>query len=342
MRCLTLAGELLVGGAEVSFICRDLPGNLCEFLSEKGLQVFRLSATPMENGTKGPTDHSKRLGVSCAKDREETLAILHQYRPDWLVVDHYALNADWEFVMRSDVGKIMVIDDLADRVHDCDLLLDQNLYDGWERRYDGLVPDHCMELLGPRYALLRPEFASARKTLRRRDGQVRKILVFFGGSDPSNETARALEAIRRLNRADIPVDVIVGASNPSRDLVRTICEGMPATSFHVQVENMAEFMANADLAIGASGTATWERCCLGLPSVLVSIALNQVEIGEGVGSHSCAIYLGKSGETDPEDIRRALVRIIGDPEEAVRIGRNAALLVDGLGTTRVWERMRTA
>jgi len=340
MRCLALAGELMGRGAEVVFICRELPGNLCGYLVEKGVQVFRLLANSMECVDEKSTPYAPWLGVSSSRDREETVAILVQYRPDWLVVDHYALDCAWESAMRPHVGKIMVIDDLADRSHDCDLLLDQNLYEQMETRYDGLVPGSCVRLLGPGYALLRPEFAAARKVLRQRDGQVRRIFVFFGGSDLTNETAKALEAIRLVNRSDIAVDVVVGTSNPRGDLVREICEKMPSANLHRQAMNMAELMAAADLAVGASGTATWERSCLGLSALIIAIANNQVEIGNAVGKYSCGIYLGESEEVDPPAIRKALDQLMSHPEDVIRMGKNSSQLVDGSGTRRVYERMQ--
>ena len=208
----------------------------------------------------------------------------------------------------------MVIDDLADRPHDCDLLLDQNLYEGLERRYDGLVPDHCERLLGPRYALLRPEFAAARKTLRHRDGRVRRILVFFGGSDLSNETAKALEAIRLLNRTDIAVDVVVGVSNPKGDQIREICRGMPNIHFHLQVENMAELMALADLAIGAGGTTTWERCCLGLPSLVLVLADNQREVVEVMTDAGAMRNVGWHADVTSSGLAEVLQMALTSPD----------------------------
>ena len=338
MRCLTLADVLNQQGAEIRFVSRQLPEYLRNMLVAKGYEFALLHNTPSD-GVAGKLPHSSWLCTGQDQDVTETIQVLSDQTWDWLVVDHYALDAEWESAMRPEVGRIMVIDDLADRSHDCDLLLDQNLYDGLERRYNGLVPGHCVRLLGPRYALLRPEFAVARKTLRHRDGQVRRILVFFGGSDLTNETAKALEAIRLLNRPDIAVDVVIGGSNSMSDLIRKICQKKPNTDFHLQIENMAELMSAGDLAVGASGTATWERCCLGLPALIISVAYNQVGIGEAVGKCSCGIYLGESEEVDPSAIRKALDQLIYSPEAAIRIGENASRLVDGSGTNRVYENM---
>ena len=254
-------------------------------------------------------------GIDWKIDAKNTLSVLAGIpKLSWLVVDHYALDTRWEGQMRPFTGKIMVIDDLADRPHDCDLLLDQNQYKGLGRRYDGLVPNHCERLLGPRYTLLRPEFAAARKTLRHRDGRVRRIFVFFGGSDFSNETAKALEAIRLLNRSDIAVDVVVGASNAKGDMIREICQGMPNTDFHLQVENMAELMAAADLAIGGGGTTTWERCCLGLPTLVLVLADNQREVAEAMSAAGAMRNVGWHADVTSTGLAEAIRIAVASPD----------------------------
>lgn len=214
-----------------------------------------------------------------------------------LVVDSYALDCKWEKYLRPYVNKIMVLDDLANRTHDCDILLDQNFYKNMEHRYDELVPFTCQMLLGPKYALLRPEFHQAKKNLRKRDGKVRRILVFFGGSDPTNETKKALEAIKLLNRPDISVDVVVGASNPHKEEIKKMCSQMPNTTYYCQVENMAEMMAAADLAIGAGGATTLERLYLELPTIAIAVAENQVETLEALQEDKYIYYLGQSNMT---------------------------------------------
>jgi len=219
-----------------------------------------------------------------------------------LVVDSYALDYKWEKYLRPHIDKLMVIDDLANRLHDCDLLLDQNYYREMEHRYDGLVPPTCRMLLGPEYALLRPKFHQGKKTLRKRDGKIRRILVFFGGSDTTNETKKVLQAIQQLNRPEIAADVVVGATNPHREEIKQICSVMPNTTYHCQVENMAELMAAADLAIGAGGTATWERLYLELPTIAIAVAENQVETLDALNRLGLVSYLGKSNTVRVEDI----------------------------------------
>ena len=219
---------------------------------------------PILSSTSKDLAHAAWLGVPWQQDATETLAALGETQPAWLIVDHYALDLRWESILRPRVGKIMVIDDLADRPHDCELLLDQNLYQDMETRYDPLVPATCAKLLGPKYALLRPEFAQARKNLRQRDGQVMRILVFFGGVDPTNETAKAIHALASIADRQFAVDVVVGSGNPHKQQIENLCAEHEGFHYHCQVDNMAELMAAADLAIGAGGDGDVGAVCCGV------------------------------------------------------------------------------
>jgi UDP-2,4-diacetamido-2,4,6-trideoxy-beta-L-altropyranose hydrolase len=269
-------------------------------------------------------------GIDWKVDVKNTLAVLDgMSKLSWLIADHYALDVRWEEQMRAFTGKIMIIDDLADRPHDCDLLLDQNLYDNLERRYDGLVPNYCVRLLGPRHALLRPEFAAARRTLRHRDGRVRRILIFFGGSDLPYETAKALDAIRLMNRSEIAVDVVVGASNPKGDQIREICQRTPNTYFHRQVENMAELMALADLAIGAGGTTTWERCCLGLPTLVLVLADNQREAAEAMSTEGAIRNVGWHADVTSTGLAEVLRMALASPDYLTAMSERSLAIMGG-------------
>ena len=207
MRCRTLAEELKERGADVHFVCRRHSGNLNELLRDT-FSVYELPSPSIDTHNVADDDYAAWLGIIQEEDAADTIATLQGWRPDWLVVDHYSLDKRWETALRPYVRRIMVIDDLANRTHDCDLLLDQNFYLGMENRYNNLVPSHCQLLLGPKYALLRPEFRKARKTLRIRDGKVQRIFVFFGGTDPTNETTKVIQALKTLELEFI-VDVVL-------------------------------------------------------------------------------------------------------------------------------------
>lgn len=334
MRCLTLAGELRWQGVEVLFISRQLEGHLCDYIERAGFEVRRLPAPPPPPPQ---MTHSSLLGVSGITDAEETRALFSSMgaSPDWLIVDNYALDARWESLMRPLVDHVMVIDDLANRSHDCDLLLDQNLYKNMEVRYDGLVPKHCRKLLGPKYALLRPEFMEARKHLRKRAGNVSRILIFFGGSDMSNETTKVLEAVRLLNRPEIAIDVIVGEANPHKEQVRQLCANMSNATFYCNVDNMAQMLARSDLAIGAGGSTTWERCCLGVPSLVLSIADNQKAIATECYKVGACNYLGDSNNATSLQVANEINKMLHNPELLLNYGQKAVDLVDCKGVLRV-------
>jgi len=273
IRCLTLADGLKQRGGHIRFVSRELPAHLRDMLTAKGIELALLdnnaSAAPIDDLT-----YADWLGTSQAQDAQATIRALSDRNWDWLVVDHYALDARWESMLRQTAKKIMVIDDIADRQHDCHVLLDQNFYSDMQTRYSGKVPAHCQLLLGPRYALLRDEFRKLREQVQPRTGPVKRILVFFGGVDADNYTGRAIEALTEIDIKDVHVDVVIGAQHPCRAEIETNCAAQGFVC-HVQTDKMAELMAAADLAIGAGGTATWERCCLGLPALVFCTADNQ-------------------------------------------------------------------
>ncbi|RKL68342.1 UDP-2,4-diacetamido-2,4,6-trideoxy-beta-L-altropyranose hydrolase [Salipaludibacillus neizhouensis] len=310
IRCLTLA-EDLKSCYDITFITSDYSGHLAEFIQSKGFNVILLHKSSTKCDIQDELQHSHWLGGSQEEDARETLHIMKsQNRVDLMVVDHYALDYRWEKIIRNRVRKIFVIDDLADRKHECDVLLDQNYYLDMGRRYDNLVDKNCKRLLGPKHALLRKEFKEAKKKLRNRSGEVERILIFFGGSDPTNETTKAVRAIEKLNRKDILVDVVVGASNPNKETVKELVDKLPHVTYHCQVSNMAELMVKADLAIGAGGSTTWERCYLGLPTITVEVAFNQMEILQAVEKSGAIINLGYSSQVSIENLRSQLLRLI--------------------------------
>lgn len=320
MRCLSLASVLREQRTDVVFLCRDLDGHLCDLIAERGHAVLRLP-------------RSEELKLDWQSDAEQSLAALDTTAIDWLLVDHYQLDARWESRMRALAPKLMVIDDLADRRHRCDVLLDQNLSEAMELRYEKLVAPSCRQLLGPQFALLRREFIDALRELHVRTGELRRMLVFFGGSDPGNETAKVLEAIRRLGSKVPQVDVVVGSSNPHHAEIARLCRELPGAHYHFQIDNMAELMARADAAIGAGGTTTWERCCLGLPALVTILADNQVALTEAVAKRGAIINLGWADKLSADDYANAIAALT--PAQLLQMSRRGMELVDGKGTERV-------
>jgi UDP-2,4-diacetamido-2,4,6-trideoxy-beta-L-altropyranose hydrolase len=300
MRCLTLADALSHRGARCSFVCRPHPGHLLALIVQRGHQALALpdlhqGAQPNRYGTA----HGHWLGTDWATDAQDTQQALSAHtggQPvDWLVVDHYALDARWEEALLPQSKRIMVIDDLADRPHACDLLLDQNL-GRTKATYDGLLKGKTIILVGPKYALLRPEFAALRaQSLARRESnpQLRRLLITMGGVDKDNTTGQVLAALQSCSLpADLCVTVVMGLHAPWLVQVQALATQMPwHTQVFVGVDNMAQLMAESDLAIGAAGSTSWERCCLGVPTIQVALAQNQKVIAQALSRAGAAFML---------------------------------------------------
>ncbi len=304
MRCLTLADALRGRGCDIMFMCDQLPDPLRQGLEARGHLVVEARAADRE---------LERTGRRAA----------------WVVVDHYGLDRTWEISMRRHTHRVMVIDDLADRPHDCDLLLDQNFYRDLERRYDRLVPRACRKALGPAYALLRPAFYDARRSLRVRDGSMRHILVTFGGSDATGETGKAIEAVLALD-SHLAVDVVVPAFGPHRNRIVETWGMDSRVTLHENVEDMASLMVAADLAIGAGGATTWERCYLGLPTVTLVTAPNQAQATCDLASTGAILNLGWGADVAREDISRTIAGLIADPASLRGMSEKALALMPRL------------
>jgi UDP-2,4-diacetamido-2,4,6-trideoxy-beta-L-altropyranose hydrolase len=277
MRCKTLADELRERGAEIRFVCREHQGDLIPLLRDAGYTVLVLPTFPCSNVTNSGTEsYDAWLGVAQSVDAAQTLEVIGDFMPDWLIVDHYRLDIAWERLIRSKVRKILVVDDLANRIHDCDMLLDQNAYENSASRYHGKTPPPCIKLLGPRYALLRREFQVAKRQLRRQQGAIKRVLVAFGGAD-AIETTNVLNVLERPNFSSIDVDVVIGLGHPNKNEISSQCSRHSNWRLHCGTKEMAMLMARADVAIGAGGITTWERIYLGLPTFVKVVAANQAE-----------------------------------------------------------------
>lgn len=316
MRCLTLADELKKHGAQIRFISRNLPAHLIDMLAEKCIKYLSLNLDDAKEAV-DELAHASWLGTSQARDAQATLQALADQTWDWIVVDHYSLDKRWESVVRANCKKLMVIDDLADRQHDCDVLLDQNYYADMQTRYVSKVPTHCQLLLGPQFALLREEFRRLREKVKVRTGNVKKILVFFGGVDADNYTSLAIQALAELNITP-QVNVVIGSQHPNREQIQQACISHGFIC-HVQTTRMAELMAEADLAIGGGGTAIWERCAMGLPSIVVVMAENQSKASIDLDAFGVLINLGDAHKIRKADMLGAVERLLINEQSRTKL-----------------------
>lgn len=336
MRCLTLAEALRKGGAECLFLCRPHEGHLIQLIAERGHRVKTLPALSPGWTPKPAPPHAAWLGVDQAADAADALRALEgERRAAWLVVDHYALDREWQTALRPACERLMVIDDLADRPHDCDLLLDPNIGRD-EADYEGLLPDSARMLLGPGYALLRPGFAVHRSAslARRAQPVLRRLLVTLGGVDKDNTTCRVLDA---LDNAGLPkaleITVVMGPHAPWLGQVRARAETMRRpTRVLVGVSDMARLMTESDLAIGAAGSTAWERCCLGLPTIQLVLAENQRKIAEALER------VGAATTVDIASLEKKLLALFSDRQAVTALlarSQAASTVTNGLGTQGV-------
>lgn len=346
MRCLTLADALQAQGAQCHFLCREHPRHLCELIEGRGYQVHRLTQeerntdTAITPGTEPEPAHAHWLGASWNEDAAACQPLLAELSPAWLVADHYALDHRWETAVLDGLPgprpRLLVIDDLADRRHIADLLLDQNLGRQAED-YRGLVPEGCQVLAGPRYALLRPEFREWREaslSRRAREPGLQRLLINLGGVDKDNVTGRVLDALTACDLPDdLQISVVMGASAPWRAPVTAQAKAMPwPTEVVVNVSDMARRMAEADLATGAAGSTSWERCCLGLPTLMVVLADNQREIADALAAKGVALPLELA---DLEASLAGQLAVLDAPGALTAMSQQAADLVDGQGIAHV-------
>lgn len=336
MRCLTLAHALRHMGAECHFICREHSGHLIELINTQGFTVHRLPVFCIKNNRlslkkKNQLFHAHWLGVPWQIDAMECRTHIETLSPDWLVVDHYALDVCWENAACSASTRLLVIDDLADREHLADILLDQNL-GREEKDYLNLVPKYCQNFIGPRFSLLRAEFSQWRDASlarRRQQPSLNRLLINLGGVDKDNVTGKVLKA---LKECDLPkcceISVIMGATAPWLNEVKVQASTLPwPTEVVVNVSDMARRMSESDLAIGAAGSTSWERCCLGLPTLMLVLADNQRAIAEALDRAGAAVFLDK---VNSKDISRN-VSALFDRGGGWKMSETAASLATGQG-----------
>lgn len=342
MRCLTLANALREQGYKCHFISREHPGNLIEFIRDQGHRVHLLACPSVMCSSRSEYEgkalaHAAWLGASQLEDAQACQEILETIKPQWLVVDHYALDSRWEQALKPHYESLMVIDDLTDRSHQCDLLLDQT-FGRQAEDYAPWVPAGCKVLCGAHYALLRPEFAEWRpySLYRRQAPNLKHILVTMGGVDRDNATGHILDA---LDETDLPagcdITVVMGSTAPWLGNVREKAALIShPTTVLAGVSSMAQLMADSDLAIGAAGATSWERCSLGLPTIMVVLAENQRQVAHGL-ELVAAVKVLSSLDRIGVELPKVLHSLIQSESRLTAMSTAAAQVADGLGAQAV-------
>lgn len=340
MRCLALGKRLAASGHGINFACRELPGHLGSVVREWGFPVHLLNAPKAFRPDPDSSLPSHAPWLRCAwnEDSREVLGLIAGKlggRVDAVVVDHYGLDARWEDAVRGRCSSLAVIDDLADRRHSCDLILDQTLTENPDSRYAGLLPGGCRTFFGPRFALLREEFGLLRRITNRKMGGLQRVLVYFGGTDLEDNVGKALRALDLAGWGDRAIDLVLPPEHPQTEKYLAGSRRISRFTVHTRVERMSELMAQADFSIGAGGTTSWERCCLGLPCLAICAAPNQAPILQGLHLRGALIDLGTSETITAEGLAAAIMALDADPERVRSLSHAAWDVVDGEGADRV-------
>ena len=337
MRCLTLANALREKGSSASFICRDHPGHLLDLIKSNGHEVMMLPSVQIQTSSKSGSDYERWLGTGWQTDAEQVLSVIGGTTFDWMIVDHYAIDINWEQAMRPAYDRLMVIDDLANRHHDCAVLLDQT-FGRNPSDYLGWVSGDCQLLCGSEYALLRPEFARLREySLRRRaPPQLSQLLITMGGVDKDNVTGQILSALKTTALpGHCAIKVVLGSTSPWQlEIERLACEMPWKTDVLVGVSNMGQLMADRDLAIGAAGATSWERCCLGLPTIMLVLADNQSKVAEGL-SRTGAVRIIEGHLNLHHALNSLIDSLCASLDELSAMSHAALAIVDGHGIDAV-------
>lgn len=328
IRCLVLADEFERLGHHCTFICRDLPGHQGAMCVKQGHRLVLLPPIVGSADSSGIEAHPDR-------DSEETRSALAVQKPDWLVCDHYGIGERWEAALHDTVNRILVIDDLADRRHDCDALIDQNLFPDIRERYSDRVGPGTLLMLGPEYALLRREFAVTRAKLNRRFEGPPRLFVGFGGADPANATEQVLAVLLTAFEETLAIVVVAGPANPHFGRLQRLCKNKQNIQLHRSMERMADCLAQADLAIGGGGVSALERCALGLPSLLYTIAENQIIPSQTLSRMGAARYMGTIENLNADELVKVVGQLAANAEARANISQVGMGLVDAAGSSRV-------
>lgn len=336
MRCMTLAKALKQQGGNIRFLCRQHPGNLIELIQQQGFEALQL---PRLNSTSELPGYAAWLGCPEEQDAIETAQLLKQdlaqkdlSKAELLIVDHYGLGQAFTQQLKPCFQHRLVIDDLANRKHQCETLLDQNLLPDLHHRYQGKVNDDCKCLLGPEFALLREEFYQAKPEVK-----PEHLLVFFGGSDPWQLTLKTVTALQELTSKDIghlQIDIVIGHQHPDRAELAANLANMPNAQLHIQTQQMAQLMSKARLMLGAGGSTHWERCFMGVPGLVVTVAENQQPTTEYLAERGACIWLGHANQITTSQISQALQKTLNDGALLKQLSHKASQIVPREGGTQ--------
>jgi len=330
MRCLSLARVLKRSDTDIHFICNQQSKEFENLIINEGFKVsficgdyHGLILTNISN--------SSLEFWEC--DSEKSLSIIKKNQPSWLIVDHYELDARWESIMKPHCDNIMVIDDMANREHNCDVLLDQNLVANMHERYNGLIPNNCIKFFGPKYALLHDQYSKYHSKSNTRTLPIKRIFAYFGAAD-AGCMEKFINAYLMLNRNDIFVDIVIHKNNDFKDDILKKIRDKDYIKAYSEQDTLVNLILKADLAVGSGGVSSLERCCLGLPSLVVSLAENQIESVKELHRRNTIVWVGHKDEVSVNSLYRCIKSAL-ENNELEQMSKMCLDIVDGNGSERL-------
>lgn len=344
IRCRTLARDLAKKGSEVIFVCRNQPGDLINLLEKEFhvLQLRKQSSIDCSN-LSGPALYRGWLGCSEIDDALETIEAIKQaniYNIEWIVVDHYSLEEAWEkyvsnHIPQKSIPQILVIDDLANRPHHASLIVDQNFFGkDTEHRYNQLVSSSCIKLLGPKYCIIGSEYSELRQLLPPRS-DVKRMLIYFGGVDNCGLNQRVLSTLEDSIPGPVGIDIVLGVQAGNIEINSKSHKNGSKIAIHKPMNSLAGLIARADLSIGAGGATTWERACLGLPSIVIPLSENQIEFNQALHESKYISLVSYNDSRFEDNILDEVKMMMTNPDLVRERSIRLAQLVDGNGKDRI-------
>jgi UDP-2,4-diacetamido-2,4,6-trideoxy-beta-L-altropyranose hydrolase len=334
-RCLSLAEELRTLGAKVIFVARDLGVDIDRLVESASFPLSKLPFVEAERAdTANEPTHAGWAGAGWHVDANQTVGALVKFCPDWVIVDHYAFDAQWHANVASRLNvRIAAIDDLGDRMLQVDVLIDHNVSADHRNKYAGRVSNRTRILGGPRFALLGPAYRKlAGYTFH---DVVRSIGVFMGGADADDHSSRVVKACREFAGFTGPMEVATTRYNPNLRNLRVLAQRWPSTTITEDLPDLADFFARHDVQVGAGGGATWERAAVGAPSLLLVVAENQREVVSELTALGAVERINETGGGAISDIGEVIRKLISDDHARHELSIRSRQLVDGLGARRV-------
>lgn len=335
MRCLTLARALKKKEYDITFLCNQENKDQIKSLIKNDFSIIYFNNKANFNDNND--DYQLQDAIACAK----AIASLAVF--DLCIVDHYNLSKPWQLRLSKQTKRMMVIDDLANREHYADILLDQSL-GRQDCDYQKIVPKHCLLLTGSKYILLRSEFITFRKESINSHltiNKIEKVLISLGGTDPNNITEKVVKALISL-KYSIPAltaKVILASNAPHISKIKNYSQKYSWITLLIDTQEMAKQMLSADLAIGASGSTAWERCCLGLPTLSIITASNQEFISRKLEDENAHINLGFAKSLTTTNIVKQVMILAEEHGKYNTMVRNSNVICDGLGVQRVVDKI---